>query len=102
MSFYILPTPWDPRYALPDYVQAEPPGRGTFTTKGPRRGTIQSLIPDPLSGDCAGGGCACRSCQRPLAADMSTWIGPAIGGVSIPIIPIAIGVGVLCLLTRRK
>lgn len=41
MSQYILPNPYDAGYAIPDYVQAEPPGRGAFVSKGPIRGTIQ-------------------------------------------------------------
>ena len=42
MSQYILPNPYDAGYAIPDYVQAEPPGRGTFTSKGLTRGTISA------------------------------------------------------------
>jgi hypothetical protein len=49
MSFYHLPNPWNPNYAIPDYVMAEPPGRGTFTTKWLPRGTIPDLIPDFLA-----------------------------------------------------
>ncbi|MBT8452995.1 MAG: hypothetical protein KJO40_13585 [Deltaproteobacteria bacterium] len=49
MSFYHLPHPWNPGYALPKYIQAEPPGRGTFTTKWLPRGTISQLIPDYLA-----------------------------------------------------
>lgn len=50
MSFYRIATPWNPGYAIPKYVAAEPPGRGTFTTEWTPRGTIQQLIPDSLSG----------------------------------------------------
>jgi hypothetical protein len=46
MSFYQLPTPWNPGYAIPDYVMAEPPERGTFTTQWLPRGTIPALVPD--------------------------------------------------------
>lgn len=46
MSFYHLPHPWNPGYAIPRYVMAEPPERGTFTTQWLPRGTIPGLIPD--------------------------------------------------------
>ncbi len=46
MSFYHLPNPWNPHYAIPDYVMAEPPGRGTFTTAWLPRRTISELVPD--------------------------------------------------------
>lgn len=49
MSFYHLPHPWDPGYAIPRYVMAEPPERGTFTTQWLPRGTIPTLIPDYLA-----------------------------------------------------
>ena len=49
MSFYHLPNPWDPAYAIPKYVMAEPPERGTFTTQWLPRGTISSVIPDYLA-----------------------------------------------------
>lgn len=44
-DFYNFPPSWDPGYEIPDYVMAEPPGRGTFTTKWLPRGTINSLEP---------------------------------------------------------
>lgn len=50
MSFYRLPNPYNPGYAIPNYVMAEPPGRGVYTTKYIRRGTIDTLVPDFLSG----------------------------------------------------
>lgn len=120
MSFYILPNPYDPRYAIPSYAMAEPPGRGTFTTKGPRRGTIQSLIPDPLSGYGGASGCGCK--QRGMSGDGSSGCGCRQRGLAdmfdvnalidkvmtpstpggIPWVPIAIGAGVLYWLTRRK
>lgn len=34
--------PWDPNYRLPPSVRAEPPGRGTITTKGLDRRFIDS------------------------------------------------------------
>jgi hypothetical protein len=40
MSHYQFPHPWDPGYAIPAYVAAEPQGRGTFTTKEIPRRTI--------------------------------------------------------------
>lgn len=46
MPFYHLPNPWNPHYAIPDYVLAEPPGRGTFTTQWLPRRTISQLMPD--------------------------------------------------------
>lgn len=49
MSFYNLPNPYDPRYAIPEYVMAEPPERGTFTTQWLPRGTIPALVPDYLA-----------------------------------------------------
>jgi hypothetical protein len=49
MSFYHLPHPWDPGYAIPEYVKAEPPERGTFTTKWLPRGTISAVVPDYLA-----------------------------------------------------
>lgn len=49
MSFYHLPHPWNPGYAIPEYVMAEPPDRGTFTTKWLPRGTIPGLVPDYLA-----------------------------------------------------
>lgn len=49
MSFYHLPHPWNPGYALPDYVQAEPPERGVFTTAWLPRGTISAVVPDFLA-----------------------------------------------------
>lgn len=45
MSFYH----YNPGYALPEYIRAEPPGRGTFTTKWLPRGTISEVIPDYLA-----------------------------------------------------
>lgn len=45
-KFYGLPRPWDPHYAIPDYVMAEPPERGTMTTQWLPRGTISEVIPD--------------------------------------------------------
>lgn len=44
-DFYNFPPSWNPGYATPDYVMAEPPGRGTFTTKWLPRGVINSLEP---------------------------------------------------------
>lgn len=49
MSFYRLPHPWDPNYAIPKYVMAEPPERGVFVTNWLPRGTIPTLIPDYLA-----------------------------------------------------
>lgn len=45
-NFYNLPSAWDPGYAIPAYVMAEPPGRGTFTTAWLPRGTISELVPE--------------------------------------------------------
>lgn len=52
--FYRLPHPWDPGYAIPDYIMAEPPGRGVYVTGYTPRKTIQSLIPQYLGGCCGG------------------------------------------------
>lgn len=56
MAFYQLPNPYDPHYAIPEYVMAEPPGRGTFTTKWLPRGTIYDLVPDSFAKPILGGG----------------------------------------------
>lgn len=49
MSFYHLPNPWNPGYSIPKSVLAEPPGRGTFTTRWLPRRTISQLVPDYLA-----------------------------------------------------
>jgi len=49
MSFYQLPHPWNPGFVIPEYVMAEPPERGTFTTQWLPRGTISELVPDYLA-----------------------------------------------------
>lgn len=49
MPAYHQPHPWNPGYAVPKYVQAEPPGRGTFTTKWLPRKTISEVVPDFLA-----------------------------------------------------
>lgn len=49
MAFYHFPHPYNPGYAVPDYVLAEPPGRGTFTTAWLPRGTISQVMPDYLA-----------------------------------------------------
>lgn len=49
MPFYHQPHPWNPGYAIPKYVLAEPPGRGTFTTKWLPRRTISNVVPDYLA-----------------------------------------------------
>jgi hypothetical protein len=45
-NFYGLPPSWNPGYEIPDYVMAEPPGRGTFTTAWLPRGTISGMVPE--------------------------------------------------------
>ena len=54
MSFYHLPHPWNPGYAIPKYVMAEPPGRGAITTKWLPRGTISAMPADYLAKPAAG------------------------------------------------
>lgn len=49
MSLYNLPRPWNSGYAIPRYVLAEPPERGTFTTAQLPRGTISEVIPNYLA-----------------------------------------------------
>jgi len=49
MSLYHLPRPWNPGFAIPAYVQAEPPERGTFVTAQLPRGTISQVIPNYLA-----------------------------------------------------
>lgn len=44
-DFYNFPPSWNPGFDIPEYVMAEPPGRGTFTTKWLPRRTISSLEP---------------------------------------------------------
>jgi len=45
---YRKPHPWDPKYAIPKYVMAEPGLRGTFTAKYRRRRSIDApSIPAP-------------------------------------------------------
>jgi hypothetical protein len=46
LPFYNLPPSWNPGYAIPDYVMAEPPERGVFVTQWMPRGTIPELIPE--------------------------------------------------------
>ncbi|HZJ67652.1 MAG TPA: hypothetical protein VFD36_29315 [Kofleriaceae bacterium] len=45
-QFYNLPSPWNPGYAIPDYVMAEPPARGAMVTQWLPRGTISAVEPD--------------------------------------------------------
>lgn len=45
-NFYNLPPSWNPGFEIPDYVMAEPPGRGVFVTSWLPRGTISQVIPD--------------------------------------------------------
>lgn len=58
MAFYQFRHPWDPGYATPDYALAEPPGRGTFTTKWLPRGTIPGKKGTQASGAPIGNGYA--------------------------------------------
>lgn len=45
MPKYNLPSAWNAGYAIPAYVNAEPPARGTFTTAWLPRGTISEVLP---------------------------------------------------------
>ena len=45
-NYYGLPPAWNPGFEIPDYVMAEPPGRGVFTTAWLPRGTISGLVPE--------------------------------------------------------
>lgn len=45
MPKYNLPSAWNAGYAIPEYVNAEPPARGTFTTQWLPRGTISEVLP---------------------------------------------------------
>lgn len=45
-SFYNLPDAWNPGYEIPEYVMAEPPGRGVMVTDWLPRGTISELVPE--------------------------------------------------------
>lgn len=49
MPKYNLPSAWNAGYAIPDYVNAEPPARGTFTTAWLPRGTIPEVLPPLLA-----------------------------------------------------
>lgn len=51
--FYRLPHPWNPGYAIPDYIMAEPMGRGVHRTKYLPRRTIDTGVPQYL-GDVGG------------------------------------------------
>jgi hypothetical protein len=72
MSFYHLPHPYNPHYAIPDYVMAEPPGRGTITTKWLPRGTISQMVPDylakPVSRELTGRTDATLGCDKGLGS----------------------------------
>lgn len=50
MSQFQYKNPWDPGYAIPKYVLAEPQGRGTFTTRQLPRGTISQVPKDLHNG----------------------------------------------------
>lgn len=118
MSFYHLPNPWDPHYAIPDYVMAEPPGRGTFTTQWMPRGTIPELVPDFLAkpgqkllgrGDAGlgslGGDTLSAAITAPVtAAESNTAVAVAPARSSTPswLLPAAAAAGLLFLLTRKK
>lgn len=45
MPKYNLPSAWNAGYAIPDYVNAEPPQQGTMTTAWLPRGTISEVLP---------------------------------------------------------
>jgi hypothetical protein len=47
--------PWNPGYAIPQYVKDEPLGRGTFTGKYIPRGTISTDVPSDFAGGNLGG-----------------------------------------------
>lgn len=90
MSYLQMPHPWNPRYAIPDYVQAEPPGRGAYTTAWLPRGTIDGLVPDYLA--------------KPIPS--SAAMGFTVGGVAIPnwalLGAAAVGAGLLIRRMRRR
>jgi len=50
MAFENKKSPWNPGYAIPEYVLKEPAGRGTFTTRQLPRGTIDVLPKVPTAG----------------------------------------------------
>ena len=93
MSFYHLPNPWDPGYAVPEYVMAEPPERGTFTTKWLPRGTISTVVPDFLV----------RPTAKKLLGRNDAGLGmfEGIKGSSTPLLMVA-GVGLVAYLLLRK
>lgn len=120
MSFYNLPNPWNPGYAIPEYVMAEPPERGTFTTQWLPRGTIPALVPDYLakpgkkllgrSDASLGslGGCSLKG--DTLGADTIPALAPAVTPV-VPVVGMSrhqkiglavVGVGLAYLLLRKK
>jgi hypothetical protein len=70
--FYQMPHPWDPRYAIPDYVMAEPMGRGTFTTKWLPRGWVSTLPPDYFAKQMHGGGPESMGFTLPILGEVPT------------------------------
>ena len=91
MSYLQVPHPWNPGYAIPDYVQAEPPGRCTYTTAWLPRGTIDGLVPDYLA--------------KPMR-DARSAMGFSVGGVTVPswalLAGAAVGAGLLIRRMRRR
>jgi len=115
MSFYHLPNPWNPGYAIPDYVMAEPPERGTFTTKWLPRGTISQVVPDFLAkpgkrllgrddADLGSLGADTLDASKMLAPQTAfTKKPPSAGGLPKWVLPVALGgVGLLIFMKMRK
>lgn len=115
MSFYHLPNAWNPGYAIPDYVMAEPPERGTFTTKWLPRGTISAVVPDflakpgkrllgrtdadlgSLGADTLDAAALMATSKKPVRAPSSS------SGLPGWVLPVALaGVGVIVFLKFRK
>jgi hypothetical protein len=81
-TFYGMPKPWNPGYATPRYVQDEPPGRGTFTTKMIPRRTFTEWNVDRL--------------LRPkkYAPEVESLSGYSVGGVPLKMLAIGAAVAV--------
>jgi len=79
MAFYHLPNPWNPHYAIPKYVMAEPPGRGTFTTRQLPRGWVDALAPDYIAKPVRQSGATAAGCSSCGLGDYAipSYMGPA-------------------------
>lgn len=68
MAQFRIKNPYDPGYALPDYVMAEPPGTGTITTAQLPRKTFD----DPVPGYTGGYAVPAYIAQEPIGRGAAT------------------------------